>query len=335
MSLLAVENLTTRFAGDTGTITAVDGISFALDRGETLAIVGESGCGKSTAALSLMRLVPVAAGAARLDGRDLLALGEHELLTVRGAEIGMVFQEPMTSLNPVLTIGEQITEVLHAHGTASRDAARKRAIELIGLVGIPDPHQRIDAYPHTLSGGMRQRAMIAMAIACSPKLLIADEPTTALDVTVQAQVLELLRDLKSRLAMGLLLITHDLAVVAELADRVAVMYAGRIVETAPAMRLFAQPLHPYTAGLLAASLAFGEEGAGALAGIPGQPPHLISLPVGCAFAPRCPRADARCRAETPLLLKHDPEKRVPVFGKDHAQDKEEGDRSVACHHALA
>jgi len=309
--LLEVEGLTTRFRGDAGTITAVDGISFRLERRETLAIVGESGCGKSSAALSLLRLVP-AAGSVRLDGRDLLALGERDLLAVRGAEIGMVFQEPMTSLNPVLTIGEQITEALHAHGSVSRSAARARAIELLGLTGIPDPQRHVEAYPHTLSGGMRQRAMIAMAIACAPKLLIADEPTTALDVTVQAQILDLLRDLQSRLAMGLLLITHDLGVVAELADRVAVMYAGRIVETAPAARLFAQPLHPYTIGLLTASLAF-EEGSGPLTEIPGQPPDLASLVPGCAFAPRCPRADARCRVETPLL-------------------REEGARSVACHH---
>jgi oligopeptide/dipeptide ABC transporter ATP-binding protein len=315
MRLLEVENLTTRFHGDAGTLTAVDGISFTLDRGETLAIVGESGSGKTTAALSLLRLVAVAQGAVRLDGRDLLALAERELLTVRGAEIGMVFQEPMTSLNPVLTVGEQITEVLHAHGVAQGAAARARAVELLGLVGIPDPPQRFDSYPHTLSGGMRQRAMIAMAIACSPKLLIADEPTTALDVTVQAQVLDLLRDLLSRLSMGLLLVTHDLGVVAELADRIAVMYAGRIVETAPAATLFAQPLHPYTAGLLAASLGFADAD-GPLTEISGQPPDLTALPAGCAFAPRCPRADARCRVETPVL-------------------RGEGGRHVACHHAVA
>jgi peptide/nickel transport system ATP-binding protein len=314
MSLLEVENLTTRF-GDAGTITAVDGISFTLERGETLAIVGESGSGKTTAALSLLRLVPVAQGAVRLDGRDLLALPERELLAVRGAEIGMVFQEPMTSLNPVLTIGEQITEVLHAHGVAHGAAARARAVELLGLVGIPDPPQRFASYPHTLSGGMRQRAMIAMAIACSPKLLIADEPTTALDVTVQAQVLDLLRDLLSRLSMSLLLITHDLGVVAELADRIAVMYAGRIVETAPAASLFAQPQHPYTVGMLSASLGFADAD-GPLTEISGHPPDLTALPVGCAFAPRCPRADARCRIETPLL-------------------RGEGGRQVACHHAVA
>jgi oligopeptide/dipeptide ABC transporter ATP-binding protein len=315
MSLLEVENLTTRFRGDAGTITAVDGISFTLDRGETLAIVGESGSGKTTAALSLLRLVPVADGAVRLDGRDLLALGERELTTVRGAEIGMVFQEPMTSLNPVLTVGEQITEVLQAHSVAHGAAAHARAIALLSLVGIPDPQQRFASYPHTLSGGMRQRAMIAMAIACSPRLLIADEPTTALDVTVQAQVLDLLRSLQSRHAMGLLLITHDLGVVAELADRVAVMYAGRIVETAPAALLFAQPLHPYTVGLLSASLAFEDE-AGPLTEISGHPPDLAALPAGCAFAPRCPRADARCRAETPA-------------------PRPEGGRYVACHHAAA
>jgi oligopeptide/dipeptide ABC transporter ATP-binding protein len=315
MSLLDVENLTTRFRGDAGTITAVDGVSFSLERGETLAIVGESGCGKTTAALSLLRLVPVAAGAVRLNGRDLLALGERELTAVRGAEIGMVFQEPMTSLNPVLTVGEQITEVLQAHGTAHGAAARARAIELLGLVDIPDPEQRFASFPHMLSGGMRQRAMIAMAIACSPKLLIADEPTTALDVTVQAQVLDLLRDLLSRLSMGLLLIAHDLGVVAELADRIAVMYAGRIVETAPATTLFARPLHPYTVGLLSAALGFSDD-AGPLTAISGHPPDLAMLPAGCAFAPRCPRADARCRIETPVL-------------------RSEGGRLVACHHAVA
>jgi peptide/nickel transport system ATP-binding protein len=314
MSLLEVENLTTCFHGDAGTLTAVDGISFTLDRGETLAIVGESGSGKTTAALSLLRLVPVAQGAVRLDGRDLLALPERELQAVRGGAVGMVFQEPMTSLNPVLTIGEQITEVLHAHGVGHGAAARARAVELLGLVGIPDPQQRFAAYPHTLSGGMRQRAMIAMAIACSPKLLIADEPTTALDVTVQAQILDLLRDLLSRLSMSLLLITHDLGVVAELADRISVMYAGRIVETAPAATLFAQPLHPYTVGLLSASLGFADAD-GPLTEISGRPPDLTALPAGCAFAPRCPRADARCRV-TPVL-------------------RGEDGRQVACHHAVA
>jgi peptide/nickel transport system ATP-binding protein len=316
MSLLEVTGLTTRFTSDLGAITAVDAISFTLERGETLAIVGESGSGKTTAALSLIRLAPVAQGSVRFEGRDLLTLDEHAMLSVRGDKIGMVFQEPMTSLNPVLSVGEQIAESLRAHRGLSSAAAFARAAELLALVGIPNPTRRVHEFPHTLSGGMRQRAMIAMAIACEPSLLIADEPTTALDVTVQAQILDLFRDLQRRFAMGLVLITHDLGVVAELADRVLVMYAGRIVEETSADELFARPRHPYTEGLLRATLGFDDGGEARLSEIPGQPPSLTALPAGCAFAPRCPRADARCRAEAPAL------------------SRDQG-RAVACHHAAA
>ena len=320
-TLVSVENLSVDFRGGAGNIVhAVRNVSFDIGKAETVALVGESGSGKTVTALSILRLLPYPAashpsGVIRFKGEDLMTLPLDGLRHVRGNQISMIFQEPMTSLNPLHTIEQQIGEILLLHRGLTGLAARTRIIELLMQVGIPNPAQRLKAYPHQLSGGQRQRVMIAMALANEPDLLIADEPTTALDVTVQAQILELLRDLQSRLAMALLLITHDLGVVAELADRVAVMYAGRIVETAPAERLFAQPLHPYTAGLLTASLAF-EDSSGPLTEIPGQPPDLAALAAGCAFAPRCPRADARCRIETPLL-------------------RRESDRAVACHHAVA
>jgi peptide/nickel transport system ATP-binding protein len=294
--MLAVENLQTRFYTRAGTVNAVDGVSFTLGRGETLAIVGESGCGKSVTALSLMRLVAdppgrIVGGSVRLEGTELLALEEGAMRRVRGKLISMIFQEPMTSLNPVMTIGRQIGESLVLHEGLSRRAALGRAVELLHLVGIPEPAQRAREYPHQLSGGMRQRAMIAMALACRPRVLIADEPTSALDVTIQAQILELIGRLQRSLGTAMIMITHDLGVVAETAERVIVMYAGRKVEEASVGELFAWPLHPYTRGLMNSI----PRGAARLQEIPGMVPALSDLPAGCAFAPRCPRADERCR----------------------------------------
>jgi peptide/nickel transport system ATP-binding protein len=307
--VLQVDDLQTYFYTRIGLVKAVDGVSFSLRRGETLAIVGESGCGKSVTALSLMRLVAdppgrIVGGAVRLDGVDLLGLDAAAMRQIRGKEISMIFQEPMTSLNPVMTIGRQISEALMLHGAASRKHARARTIEMLQLVGIPDPEERVKDYPHQLSGGMRQRAMIAMALACNPKVLIADEPTSALDVTIQAQILELMASLRHKLGTAMILITHDLGVVAETADRVIVMYAGRKVEEATVEELFAQPLHPYTRGLMRsiprlALLRHGTASAGRLQEIPGTVPALSALPAGCAFAPRCAFASDICRREYP------------------------------------
>jgi peptide/nickel transport system ATP-binding protein len=309
---LAVEGLKTYFFTRLGIIRAVDDVSFALDRRETLAIVGESGCGKSMTALSVMRLVPdppgrIVGGTVALDGRDLLALDEAQMRAVRGNDISMIFQEPMTSLNPVLTIGSQIGETVRLHQDLARSAAAEKAVDMLARVRIPEPAQRANEYPHQLSGGMRQRAMIAMALACNPKVLIADEPTTALDVTIQAQILDLILALKDEFGTAVILITHDLAVVAETARRVIVMYAGRKVEEADVEALFEEPLHPYTSGLLASiprltSMGGGPaDASGRLREIPGIVPPLHRLPAGCAFAPRCPFADATCRAEAPPL----------------------------------
>ncbi|MCX6552771.1 MAG: ABC transporter ATP-binding protein [Acidobacteria bacterium] len=291
--LLDVRGLTTEFVAGrraaSRTVRAVDGISFQIQRGETLGLVGESGSGKSVAALSLIRLVPapgrVVSGTVEFEGRDLLTLNDAAMRQVRGARIGFVFQEPMTALNPVFTVGSQIADALMVHGIASGAAARARAVELLDMVRIPDAGRRAGDYPHQFSGGMRQRALIAAAIACQPSLLVADEPTTALDVTIQADVLDLLREMRRRMGLALLIITHDLGVVAQLADRVAVMYAGRIVETGPTRDVLSAPCHPYTRGLLA-SLP-GSTPGGRLAAIPGTVPDLASLPAGCAFAPRC------------------------------------------------
>jgi peptide/nickel transport system ATP-binding protein len=307
---LEVENLGTWFYTRQGIVKAVDGIDFQVASGETLAIVGESGCGKSMTALSLMRLIPdppgrIVSGSVRLGGRDLLTLGEEEMRKVRGNEISMIFQEPMTSLNPVMTIGKQIAEALILHRDMHRKQAMKRAVEMLDLVRIPEPRQRAKEYPHQLSGGMRQRAMIAMALACNPKVLIADEPTTALDVTIQAQILDLIVDLQREFGAAVLLITHDLGVVAETARRVIVMYAGRKVEEAEVGELFARPLHPYTSGLMASiprlDLMRGDDkrNDARLQEIPGIVPPLFALPPGCAFAPRCPKADDLCRRERP------------------------------------
>jgi oligopeptide/dipeptide ABC transporter ATP-binding protein len=291
--MLEVRDLRTHFHTRAGLLKAVDGVSFRVGAGETLAIVGESGSGKSVTALSILRLVPqppgrIAGGQVLLDGVDLLTLPEARMAQVRGNAVSMIFQEPMAALNPVMTIGEQIGEVLAAHG---RSGARQRTLELLDLVRIPDRHSRIDDYPHRLSGGMRQRVMIAMALACRPKVLIADEPTTALDVTIQAQILELLRELQAEIGMAMVFITHDLGVVAEIADRVVVMYAGRKVEEAPVADLFARPMHPYTQGLLAATASLQE--------IPGGIPSLIGLSPACPFADRCARVMAECRAGAP------------------------------------
>ncbi|MCC8429720.1 ABC transporter ATP-binding protein [Reyranella aquatilis] len=316
-SLLEVSDLGTWFYTRQGIVKAVDGVDFEVAAGETLAIVGESGCGKSMTALSLMRLIPdppgrIVSGSIRLAGRDLLKISEEEMRDVRGNEISMIFQEPMTSLNPVMTIGKQISESLILHRDMDRKQAMKRAIEMLDLVRIPEPAQRAKEYPHQLSGGMRQRAMIAMALACNPKVLIADEPTTALDVTIQAQILELIVELQREFSAAVILITHDLGVVAETAHRVIVMYAGRKVEEASVGELFARPLHPYTTGLMNSiprlDLMRGQTDRSAerLQEIPGIVPPLFDLPTGCAFAPRCSKADDKCRAERPAYEEKQP-----------------------------
>ncbi len=309
MPLLEVRDLRTSFFLEGGEARAVDGVSFALDAGRVLGLVGESGCGKSVTALSLMRLVPppgrIVGGEVRLDGRDLLGLPEREMRAVRGAGLAMIFQEPMTSLNPVFTVGSQIAEAVRLHRPVSRREAWERAVELLAEVGIPEPARRARDYPHRLSGGMRQRVMIAMAISCEPRVLIADEPTTALDVTIQAEILDLLRALREQRGMALLLITHDLGVVAEQADEVAIMYAGRIVEHAPVLAIFDRPLHPYTQGLFRSIPGIGGRHE-RLEAIPGQVPDLLRLPSGCTFRDRCPQAIADCAGVAPPLEEHAP-----------------------------
>jgi oligopeptide/dipeptide ABC transporter ATP-binding protein len=299
--LLIVERLTTVFDVPGGLVKAVDDVSFEVRAGETLGLVGESGSGKSVTALSIMRLVQppgrIAGGSVRFKGRGLLELREKEMQAVRGADISLIFQEPMTALNPVFSVGDQIAETLLVHRRASRRGAKARAVELLEAVRIPDAGARVKDYPHQLSGGMRQRVLIAMALACSPSLVIADEPTTALDVTIQAQILDLLREMKSAFNLSLLLITHDLGVIAETADRVAVMYAGRIVEQGPVRAIFREPQHPYTRGLLA-SIPGGTRG-GRLQAIEGSVPLLGALPPGCAFHPRCPDRFDRCPTAPP------------------------------------
>jgi oligopeptide/dipeptide ABC transporter ATP-binding protein len=309
-ALLEVRDLRTWFDGDGGTYRAVDGISFSLQAGRTLGIVGESGCGKSVTSLSIMGLVPmppgrIAGGEILFEGVDLLKLDAEALRDLRGARMAMIFQEPMTSLNPAYTVGEQIVEGILRHQAIDRAAARAKAIEMLRLVRIPAPEQRFDEYPHKLSGGMRQRAMIAMALACGPRLLIADEPTTALDVTIQAQILDLLRRLREETGTAIILITHDLGVIAELADDVVVMYAGQIVERAPVRRLFEAAQHPYTIGLLGAIPELDRRRA-RLATIEGTVPDLGAELPGCRFAPRCPFAEPRCRADAPSLREVEP-----------------------------
>jgi oligopeptide/dipeptide ABC transporter ATP-binding protein len=305
-TLLDVRSLSTQFVTRNGVVQAVDDVSWDVREGETVALVGESGCGKTVSALSILRLVEAPAGRivggqVLFKGRDLLTLSEEEMRRVRGREIAMIFQEPMTSLNPVLTIGRQLTEGLEIHLGMSATDARRRAVELLALVGIPDPERRLAQYPHQFSGGMRQRMMIAMALACNPALILADEPTTALDVTIQAQILELMRDLSRRLGAAMLIITHNLGVVARYADRVNVMYAGKIIERGTARELYANPRHPYTLGLLRSVPRLDEPRRARLDPIEGQPPDLTQLPAGCAFTPRCGFRVARCAVDRPPL----------------------------------
>lgn len=303
--LLEVKDLRTEFPTRQGVVRAVDDVTFSVDAGETVAIVGESGSGKSVTSLSIMRLLQspghVAAGSITFDGQDLLALSEKEMQTVRGGKISMIFQEPMTSLNPVYRVGDQIVEAIRLHTDLDKKAAWTRAVEMLRLVGIPSPEDRARDYPHQMSGGMRQRVMIAMALSCNPKLLIADEPTTALDVTIQAQILDLIYKLRQDFNMGVLLITHDLGVVSEVADRVVVMYLGQVVETATVMQLFEKPLHPYTLGLLESIPRLEDDDAKRLYTIRGQIPAPLNRPAGCPFSDRCDRCRERCRQECPEL----------------------------------
>jgi len=312
-----VRNLSVRFETDQGTTHAVDRMSFTLAPGEVLGLVGESGCGKSVTSMAILRLLAdsaVVSGEAFFEGVDLLAAPAGHLRRIRGRKISFVFQEPMTSLNPAFTVGRQIGEVLREHVGLSRKQARARATELLDLVHIPEPSRRIDEYPHQLSGGMRQRVMIAMALACDPRILIADEPTTALDVTIQAGILDLMRELRERLGTAIILITHNLGVVADIADSVIVMYAGRKAEQAPVHELFAEPQHPYTIGLLGAiPRPGGVDGSGRLREIPGRVPSLAELPDACAFAPRCSRADELSRSSVPELREVRPSHYVACF----------------------
>jgi oligopeptide/dipeptide ABC transporter ATP-binding protein len=316
--LIQVKNLQTSFFTPEGEVRAIDGISFDIGEGKTLGLVGESGCGKSVTSLSIMRLIPsppgkIVGGEIFYRGRDLLRLSNEEMRKIRGNEISMIFQEPMTSLNPVFTVGNQIGEAIKLHQGLGKRETREKTIEMLRLVKIADPQSRVDAYPHQLSGGMRQRVMIAMALSCNPSLLIADEPTTALDVTIQAQILELMKELQQKIGMALLLITHDLGVVAEQADDVAIMYAGKIVERAGTRAIFTKPFHPYTVGLLNSLPGVGREKKKRLDAIPGVVPSPLNLPSGCRFRDRCPRAAEICAQFEPELV-----------------GKESG-HSVACH----
>lgn len=316
-TVLEVSGLKTHFQTQDGTVHAVNGVSFDLHQGELLAVVGESGSGKSVTMMSLLRLIPmppgeIVGGTAEFADEDLLQLPPEELRKVRGGQIGFIFQDPMTSLNPVLTIGRQITEPLLLHTDLDKNGAKERATELLDMVGIPDAKARLKAYPHELSGGMRQRVMIAIALACSPEIIIADEPTTALDVTIQAQIVGIVKDLRERLDTAVIWITHDLGVVAGLADRVLVMYGGRIVEEAPVRDLYATPLHPYTQGLLASLPRLDQKGQ-ELVSIPGQPPSMYAEPSACSFAPRCPHAFDRCFSEVPDLVEVRPGHRSACF----------------------
>jgi len=321
-TLLEVRGLKTHFATDRGLFRAVDGISFSVPRGRTIGLVGESGCGKSVTALSILRLLPTPpariSGAVRLRGTDLLTLSEREMRQIRGNRISMIFQEPMTSLNPVLTVGRQIAETVQVHQKLKRADALQRAVEMLRVVQIPEPERRVSEYPHQLSGGMRQRVMIALALACNPEVLIADEPTTALDVTIQAQILELIRRLQKELGMGVVMITHDLGVVAESCDRVVVMYAGRKVEEADVLDLFDRPLHPYTRALMASMPSMNTH-TKRLAEIPGLVPSPQEPRRGCAFAARCGHADARCQREIPQLTTHGGDHVVACFAVEEGR----------------
>ncbi len=321
-TILEVKDLRTYFYTRDGVVRSVDGVSFSVSEGETLAIVGESGCGKSVTSLSLLRLIPsppgkFVSGTVLYHGKDLLKLSEDEMRDIRGDKISMIFQEPMTSLNPVITVGRQIGEVLELHRHCNKEEAHDRILELLKLVNIPEPERRMNEYPHQLSGGMRQRIMIAMALACDPEILIADEPTTALDVTIQAQILNLMRELRDRTRAAIILITHDLGVVAEMAQRVVVMYAGRKVEEASVYDLFTKPMHPYTLGLLNSMPRLDDTSSKRLVEIPGMVPSMRTEIVGCAFAPRCPEVSERCLLESPALKD---------YGNEH---------SVACWNPVA
>jgi peptide/nickel transport system ATP-binding protein len=322
--ILEVNDLRTYFYTRDGVVRSVDGVSFSVSEGETLAIVGESGCGKSVTSLSILRLIAsppgkIVSGSIRFHGEDLLGFSDEQMRDIRGDKISMIFQEPMTSLNPVLTIGRQIGEVLELHRQCTKEEVRTRILELLKMVNIPEPESRIDEYPHQLSGGMRQRIMIAMALACDPEILIADEPTTALDVTIQAQILNLMRELRDRTRAAIILITHDLGVVAEMAQRVVVMYAGRKVEEANVMDLFENPMHPYTLGLLNSMPRLDDAASKRLVEIPGMVPSMRTEILGCAFAPRCSSATERCSQESPVLKDYDDQHWVacwnPVFVK--------------------
>ncbi len=312
-TLLKVENLRTCFNTEAGRLFAVDDVSFSIEKGKTLGLVGESGCGKSVTSLSIMRLVPnppgeIISGQILFKNKNLLKLSSEEMREIRGSQIAMIFQEPMTSLNPVFTIGNQISEAIEVHQNLSKKQIQEKTIEMIRIVGIPDPEKRMKEYPHQLSGGMRQRVMIAMSLSCNPDLLIADEPSTALDVTIQAQILELLRDLKNKFRMSMLLITHDLGVIAETADHVAIMYAGKIVEYTDVRTIFKRPLHPYTIGLLESlpTIRDADHHRKELKTIPGIVPDLVNIPQGCRFNDRCERATEECRAAEPELIEVEP-----------------------------
>ncbi len=318
--LLEVKGLKTYFFTDEGVVRAVDGLDLRIDKGETLGIVGESGCGKTVTALSVMKLIPmppgrIVEGQILYEGRDLVTLPPGQMRKVRGKEISMVFQEPMTSLNPVFTIGEQIAEAIRLHEGLGRRAAMDKTVEMLKIVHMANPERRVKEYPHQLSGGMRQRVMIAMALSCNPKLLIADEPTTALDVTIQAQILELLNELKAKLGMAVMLITHDMGVIAETAQRVMVMYAAKVVEEAPVKELFKEPLHPYTQGLLRSipRIDLAATKKQRLEAIPGVVPSLIDVPPGCRFTPRCPFAKAVCSEKDPVLKEVKPGHKVACW----------------------
>lgn len=311
--LLEVKNLTTHFTTDNGIVEAVDGVSYSVNAGEIVGIVGESGCGKSVSALSIMRLIPdppgkIVSGEVIFNGQDLLKLPHAQMRKVRGNDIGMVFQEPMTSLNPVLTVGRQLTETIELHLNMSASAAQERARELLELVGFPDAERRLEDYPHQMSGGMRQRVMIAMAVSCNPKLIIADEPTTALDMTIQAQILELMQRLSTELGTAMILITHNLGIIARYAQRVIVMYAGSVIEEGTSRQIYYDPRHPYTLGLLRSVPRLDEREGVKLEPIDGLPPNLIGLRAGCNFAPRCRYVVEQCTTETPVL--------APVYADD-------------------
>jgi peptide/nickel transport system ATP-binding protein len=329
-AILEVKNLRTSFAGEGGWVHAVDNVSFNVRKGEAVALVGESGCGKSVTAMSIMRLVAspgkITGGEVRFKGRDLASLSEREMRNVRGNDIAMVFQEPMTSLNPVFKIGSQVAEAIRIHRKVSKKEAWKLAGDMLELVSIPDPRKRLDDYPHQLSGGMRQRVMIAMALSCDPELLIADEPTTALDVTIQAQIMELLANLQQRLGLAILLITHDLGVVAEFCERVIVMYTGRIVEEAPVLELFANPAHPYTRGLLKSLPSVAGEGVRRLPTIKGMVPPITNLPPGCKFNPRCPDVMDICRGRESALMMVGPKHSARCYLHGDEADPERNDK---------